>query len=130
MVAPSFLAKDLFFLVNIRVKNCVQVNMHQVLEILIVAACHRVAGFVRISHGIQKSVQRAFDQFHKRILQWKFSGSAKHAVLQNVGNACAVLRRSSKSDIEHFVFVIVLNEHYPRSGLDVPEQVACRTDIS
>ena len=130
MIIPAFLTEDFFFLINVRIKNCIQINMHQILEILIITACHRITGLVRISHGIQKSVQRAFDQFDKRIFERKLSGSAEHAVFQNMCNTCAVLRRGTKSDIEHFVFVIVLNEHYPCSGSDVPEQVACRTDVS
>ena len=130
VIIPAFLTEDFFFLINVRIKNCIQINMHQILKILIITACHRITGLVRISHGIQKSVQRAFDQFDKRIFEWKLSGSAEHTVFQNMCNTCAVLRRGTKSDIEHFVFVIVLNEHYPCSGFDMPEQVACRTDVS
>ena len=67
MIAPSFLTEDLFFLINVRIEYSIQINMHQVLEILIVAAGNRIAGFVRISHRIQKGIQRALDQFYKWI---------------------------------------------------------------
>ena len=42
--------------------------MHKVLEILIIAARHRVHGLVRIGHGIQKGVQGSLYQFHEGIL--------------------------------------------------------------
>ena len=67
LIAPSLLAEDLFFFVNIRIKNSIQVHMHQILEILIVAACNRIAGFIRIGHCIEKCVKRTLYQLHKRI---------------------------------------------------------------
>ena len=68
MIVPAFLTKNLFSLINIRIEDRIQINMHQILEILIITACYRIAGFIRISHGIQECVQRTLYQFHKRIL--------------------------------------------------------------
>ena len=31
--------------------------LHQILEITVIAACHRITGLVRISHGIQECVE-------------------------------------------------------------------------
>ena len=67
MVIPSFLTENLFSLIDVRIKYRIQIHMHQILEILIITACHRIAGLVRISHGIQERIQRTFYQFHKRI---------------------------------------------------------------
>ena len=67
LIAPALLAENLFFFVNIRIENSVQIHMHQILEVLIVAACNRIAGLVRIGHCIEKCVKRALYQLHKRI---------------------------------------------------------------
>ncbi len=88
MVIPSFLAENLLFLINIRVKNSVQIHMHQVLEILVIAACHRITGLVRVGHGIQEGIQRALYQLYKWILQRKLAGAAQNAVFQNVEHRC------------------------------------------
>ena len=52
MVAPSFLTEDFFFFVNIWIKYSIQIHMHQILKILIIATCYRITGFIRISHCI------------------------------------------------------------------------------
>ena len=52
MIAPAFLTEDFFFLIDIGIKNSIQIHMHQVLEILVIAACYRIAGLVRVGHGI------------------------------------------------------------------------------
>ena len=75
MIVPAFLAENLLFFIDIRIKYRIQIYMHQVLEITVIAACHRITGLVRISHGIQECVERAFNQFYKRIFQWKFPGA-------------------------------------------------------
>ena len=111
MIVPAFLTENLFSFIDIRIEYRIQINMHQILEILIIAACYRVAGFVRISHCIQKCVQRSFYQFHKRIFKWKFPGSAEYAVLQDMRNTCTVLRRCTECDIKYFVLIIILDQH-------------------
>ena len=46
--------ENLFSFIDIRIKYRIQINMHQILKILIIAAGYRIAGFIRISHGIQE----------------------------------------------------------------------------
>ena len=76
LIVPAFLLKNFLFFIYIRIKNSIQIHMHQILEILIIAACHRVYGFVRIGHGIQKGIERAFGQFNKRIFYRELFGTA------------------------------------------------------
>ena len=52
LVMPAFLTENGFIFINIGVKYGIQIDMHQVLEILVIAACHGVYGLVRIGHGI------------------------------------------------------------------------------
>ena len=52
LIMPAFLPENGFVFINIRVKYGIQIDMHQVLEILVITACHRVYGLIRIGHGI------------------------------------------------------------------------------
>ena len=52
LIMPAFLSENRFVFVNIRVKNRIQIDMHQVLEIFVIAAGHGVYSLVRIGHGI------------------------------------------------------------------------------
>ena len=51
-VVPAFLTENLFFLINIGMEYRIQIDIHQIFEIRIVAACQRIYGLVRIGHGI------------------------------------------------------------------------------
>ena len=68
MIVPAFLTENLFSFIDIRIKYRIQINMHQILKILIIAAGYRIAGFIRISHSIQERIQRTLYQFYERIL--------------------------------------------------------------
>ena len=68
---PALLAENVLFLINIRIKNSVQVDVHQVLEILVVAARHGIDGLVRVSHGIEEGIQRPLRKFNEGILDGK-----------------------------------------------------------
>ena len=56
LVVPALLAEDLFFLINIRIKHRVHIDMDQVLKILVIAAGHRIHGLIRIRHGVQECI--------------------------------------------------------------------------
>ncbi len=122
-IMPAFLAENLVRVVNSGIEYRIQIYMHQVLEILVIAAGYRVNGLVRIGHGIQKSVQRTFHQFHKRVLHRELPGTAQHGVLQDMGHTCGILRRRAEADIEHLIIVIVLQQCNPGPGFFVPQQI-------
>ena len=103
--------------------------MHQVLEVLVVAACHRITGFVRIRHGIQKSIQGTFHKLHKRIFQRKLPGAAKYAVFQDMRHTCAVFRRGAEGNVKYLVFIFIFYGHYPCSCFSVPKEIPGRADI-
>ncbi len=52
LIVPALLQKDLFFLIDSRVQHRVHVDIHQVLEVFVIAARHGVHGLIRIRHGI------------------------------------------------------------------------------
>ena len=111
MVVPAFLTEDLFFFVNIRIEYRIQIYMHQILEIPVITACYRVAGLIRIGHGIKEGIKRTFYQLHKRILKRKFPGAAQYTVFQDVGNTGAVLWRCTECNVKNFILIAVLDEH-------------------
>ena len=68
LVMPALLTENRLVLVGVRIENSVQINVHQVLEILVITARNRIYGLVGIGHGIQEGIQGTLCQFHKRIL--------------------------------------------------------------
>ena len=52
LVVPALLLEDFFLFVNVGIEHRIQIDMHQVLEIGVVAAGNRIYGFVRIGHGV------------------------------------------------------------------------------
>ena len=52
LVMPALLAENLLFFIDIRIQNRVHIDVHQVLEIFIVAACNRVYRLIRVGHRV------------------------------------------------------------------------------
>ena len=52
LVVPAFLHEDFLLFSDIWVEDRIHVNVHEVLEIGIVAACDRINGLIRVSHGV------------------------------------------------------------------------------
>ena len=122
MVVPAFLTEDLFFFVNIRIEYRIQIYMHQILEIPVIAACYRVAGLIRVGHGIKECIKRSFYQLYKRILQRKFPGAAQYAVFQDMSNTCAVFGRCAECNIKNLILITVLDEHHSGSCFFVSQK--------
>ena len=120
LVAPAFLPEDLVMFIDVWIEHSVHVHMHQVLEILVIAARHRVHSLVRIGHRVQERVQRSFHQFYKRIFHREIPGTAQNRVFHDMRNSRAVRGRRAESDGEHFVLIIVFHEQDSRPALFVP----------
>ena len=96
--------------------------MHQILEIPVITACYRVAGLIRIGHGIKEGIKRTFYQLHKRILKRKFPGAAQYAVFQYMGNTCAVFRRCTECNVKNLILITILDEHHSGSCFFVSQK--------
>ena len=107
---PALLHKDLRVVVDVWMKNSIHINIHQVFKILIVAACHRINRFLRVSHGVQKGVHGTFDKFYKRILERIFVRTAKHGMFNDMRYTGRVLWRCAKSNVEHLIVIIILDQ--------------------
>ena len=70
---PALLAEDLLIFIDVRIEDGIQIDIHQVLEIAVVAARNRENRLVWIGHGIEECVHGTLDEFHKRILQREFA---------------------------------------------------------
>ncbi len=51
-IVPPLLPENFLLVINIRMKHCVQIHVHQILKILAVTARHRINRLIGISHGI------------------------------------------------------------------------------
>ena len=56
IIMPALLAQGIGIFINQRIKNSVQINIHQILKIFGVAAGNRIHSLIRISHCVQKSI--------------------------------------------------------------------------
>ena len=119
MIVPAFLTENLFSFIDIRIKYRIQINMHQILKILVVTACHRINCLVRICHGIQKGIQRALYQFHKGILYREIPGTAENGMFRNMRYSRGILRGGTESDIKNLVLIIIGNQRHSGTCLFV-----------
>ena len=109
LIVPALLLEDTRILDAVRMEHRVEVDIHQMLEVLLVAGGNRIHGLIRIRHRVQEGVEGALCKLHKRILQRKLRRSAQHGVLRDVGHAGAVLRRGAKGDTEDLIVIRVLH---------------------
>ncbi len=101
---PSFLLKN--FLRDSGIEYRIQVDVHKVVKILKVLAGHGIAGFVRVSKGVQKRLEGPFQKLHKGLFHGVFPGAAKNGMLQDMGHSGGIKGGCSKGDAENLVFVI------------------------
>ena len=104
--------------------------MHQILEILVIAACHRIHRVVRIGYGIQEGIQGSLCQLNKRILDGEFLRPAEYGMLQDMRHSCGILRCRTETDVKYLVVVVIGNQSHPGAGLLMTAQVGHAVDIS
>ena len=124
MIVPAFLTENLFFFINIGMKNGIHIDIHQVCKIFVIAACNRIHGLIRIGHRIQKGIERTFYQLHKRIFGRKLFASTQRTVFQNMCYPGAVYRRCTKCNMKYFIIVIICNDHDACTAFSVTQQIA------
>ena len=119
LIMPALLAKNVLFLVDIGIEHRVQIHVHQVLEVGIVAAGHGIHGLIRIGHRVQECIERSLDKLNEGILDRKISRSTQHCVLNDMRNARRILRRRAESDIKHLIVVIAGKKGHSGARLSV-----------
>ncbi len=53
---PALLAKNIRFVIDVRMQNRIHIDIHEIFEILVVAAGHGIDRLVRVCHGVQEGV--------------------------------------------------------------------------
>ena len=129
LIVPALLHEDLRVLAHVRVEDGIEVDVHEVLEVLVVAAGHRVHRLVRIRHRVEEGVERAFDELDERLLERVLARAAERRVLDDVRDARIVDRRRAERDGKDLVVVVVLEEEQARAALLVLERVGRRVDF-
>ena len=64
-IVPALLLENLLLLIDIRIKYGVEIHIHQIAEIFIVAARNRVHRLIRIRHRVQERVDERI--FHRKM---------------------------------------------------------------
>ena len=129
LVVPALLPEDLLLPVQVRVEHRVQIDVHQVPEVRLIAARHRIDGLVRVGHGVQEGVERALHQLHKRIFGGILLRPAEDRVLHDVGHTGGIPRRGPESDGKHLVRIIAEKQKDPGTGLHVFHRHADGPDL-
>ena len=129
LVMPALLTENILFFVNIWIKNRIQVDMHEVFEILLIAACDRIDCLVRIGHSVEEGVERTLGELDERILDREVPGAAEHCVFNDMRDTGGVLRRRAEGNVKDLVIVIFRKQCHARTCLFVPEQPAVAVHI-
>ena len=66
-----------------------------------------ITGFIWKGKGVEKSAERTFEQFHKRLFYRILARTTQHRMFQNVGDPGRVGRRGTKIDSEDFILIFV-----------------------
>lgn len=85
----------------------IHIDLHQIPEILLVAARYRINRLIRKSHGIQIRLQGTLLQLDKGVLHREAVRTAQNRVLQDVRHTCAVGDRRAERNRKYLVAVIV-----------------------
>ena len=87
-------------------KHGVKIDVNQIIEVAQVGGGHRVAGFVGVGEGVEKGVERPFEEFDKGFLDGVFLRSAQDRVFEDMGHAGGAGGRGTESRAENLVFVV------------------------
>ena len=126
---PAFLLEYLRSLIYVRIKDRIQIHIHEILKILVIAACNRINRLIWISHRVKKCIQRSFGKFHERILRRILLGSAQYGMLHDMLNTRTVLGRSPEAYIENLVIIIICDKAYSCTGFLMTQNTAVRLKI-
>ena len=129
LVVPALLHEDLGVLAHGRIEHCIEIDVHEILEVLGIAAGHGVHRLVRVGHRIQERIQRALHELDERLLQRVLARAAERRMLHDMRHARIVRRRRAERDVEHLVIIVGLYEEQARTALLVLEKVRLGIDF-
>ena len=107
---PAFLLEHSFVHHGQRAEHCIQVDVHQVLEVGLVGGREWIHRLVREGHGIQERRHTALEQLQERRRDRVFFAARQHRVLQNMEHAGVVGREGAEPDAERLVVVLIFHQ--------------------
>ena len=128
-VVPAFLHEDLTVLVDVRIEDRVHVDVHEVVEVLVVAGRDGIEGLVRVGHRVEEGIERTLRQLHERIAGGIIFGAAENGVFNDVRHAGGIFRRGTECGAEHLVLVVIGENADARTGLFVTEHNTGSLDV-
>ena len=129
LVVPALLLKNGGLGIDGRVEHCVQVHVHQVVQILLVGGGNGVDGLVGVGHGVEERLHGALDQVDKRLLGGKLGRPAQHRVLKNMEHAGGIGRRRLKANGKGLVFVVARQVQQASARGGVAQHVGVRVEL-
>ena len=129
LVMPAFLLQGEGVFAGQGIEHRIQVHIHQVAEILVVPAGHRVHRLIGVGHGVQERIQGTFHQFHKGFLQPVLPAAAEHRVLGNVGYPRVILAGGAETNGKYLVVVRAGHIKHPGAADLMDQLVPCSVNV-
>ena len=126
LVVPALLHEYLRPLMYQRAERRVEIDGHEVEEILFVAAGDGVHRLVAESQGVEIGLHRALQQRDERLLHRKTPRAVQDAMLKYVEHACVILGKRLEADGEGFVLVRAVEIQQLRAGFLMAQGVQLR----
>ena len=99
LIMPALLHEHLRILAHGWIKDGVEIDIHEVLEILVIATGYRIHRLVRIRHRVEEGVERALDELDERFLERILARAAECRMLHDMRDA-RIIRRRLRKEIE------------------------------
>jgi hypothetical protein len=93
-------------------------------------ACNGITGFIGIGEGVQKTLERSLEKFHKGFFYRILSRATQDGVFQYVRKTGGIHRWCAKCDTKYLVFVPIFERKDLSSGLLVNVKVGMSVQFS
>ena len=113
---PALLLEDLLPVINVGMKYGIQIDIHQIMKILVIAGRYRIDGLVGIGHGVQERIERTLGQLNEGILCGILLRSAENGMLDDMLDPLGIVGGSPETDGEDLVGILISNHHDPGAG--------------
>mmetsp|Transcript_12747 Transcript_12747/g.39947 ORF Transcript_12747/g.39947 Transcript_12747/m.39947 type:complete len:218 (+) Transcript_12747:2608-3261(+) len=130
LVMPALLCEHERVVHGPGVQHRVEVDVNEVVKVLEVAACDRVASAVGEGHGVQERLQTALQELDEGLLKGILAAAAKDRVLEHVGDAVGVFRGCAEHHTKGLVLIRGLHHgHELRARAVMLKEVAGAAEL-
>ena len=107
----------------------VEVDVHQVEQILLVSARDRIHRLVGEGERVQKRLHRAFEEVDERLLHRELARAVENRMLQDVEDAGVVFGRRLERDRERLVGIVVFEVQQARAAFLMLQDESFAVDL-